>query len=559
MKRSLLVALCATSVIYAGSFETWDAAKIFEDFYLNYQIHTGLGNGLETEGYWYSYNDNNNSGSSVIVWPVSTDLFYSNQSLDPVIEECKGLAGTAILSKESYEHDPYVGVGFNVVGETSETNPAPDIGDASAWGGLCVTYMSDTDIALELGLGETVDSTINYANPTVTLPAAKAPNILSPNGKYGNKVVVNWSDFKQPSWYDGAVKIDGETAAKQLAAVHFKIQAEPGEYNFNICAIGPKDGTCPEKCGKSTSAGPFITWNGADEYANDQVQTGLGNETETSGFWFSYGDDGDGGVSAVRWDTYTDPEPPHVLEPIVLECKGICGTAQLRKGILTYTPFIGLGFSVVGQISYEDFSYATGDASSWGGLCVTYTSDADIQLELGLGKATDSTINYANPAVNLPASKTSNRMVFSWSDFKQPSSYDGAVKIEGEAAAKQLAMVKFKIQAEDGDYRFNICAVGPKDGTCPEQCGTPSAGIQIAHGTSAVKAFLNGRTLGFTGIKSTATVEVLNSLGQVVMKGAINNAINNAATLNLTSLNAGIYMVRVSGKNVNFAKKIVLR
>jgi hypothetical protein len=70
---------------------------------------------------------------------------------------------------------------------------------------------------------------------------------------------------------------------------------------------------------------------------------------------------------------------------------------------------------------------------------------------------------------------------------------------------------------------------------------------------------LNGRTLGFTGIKSTATVEVLNSLGQVVMKGSINNATNNAATLNLTALNAGIYMVRVSGKNVNFAKKIVLR
>ena len=82
-----------------------------------------------------------------------------------------------------------------------------------------------------------------------------------------------------------------------------------------------------------------------------------------------------------------------------------------------------------------------------------------------------------------------------------------------------------------------------------------STRIQIARGTSAVKAILNGRTLGFTGIKSTATAEVMNSLGQVVMKGAINNA----ATLNLTSLNAGIYIVRVSGKNVNFAKKIVLR
>jgi hypothetical protein len=339
MKRSLLVALCAASVVYAGSFKTWDVAKIFEEFYLDFQIHTGLGNGLETEGYWYSYKDNNISGSSVIVWPVSTDLFYSNESLDPVIEECKGLAGTAILSKESYEHDPYVGVGFNVVGETSDTNPAPDIGDASAWGGLCVTYMSDTDIALELGLGETVDSTINYANPAITLPAAKAPNILSPNGKYGNKVVVNWSDFKQPSWYDGAVKIDGETAAKQLAAVHFKIQAEPGDYEFRICAVGPKDGTCPEKCG-------------------------------------------------------------------------------------------------------------------------------------------------------IP---------------------------------------------------------------------TPPDDIKVTRRTSTVSAVLNGHTLGFTGIKSAATVEVMNSLGQVVMKDAINNATNNDAKLNLATLNAGIYMVRVSGKNVNFAKKIVLK
>ena len=337
MKRFLLAALCATSVICAGSFETWDAAKIFEEFLPNFQIHTGLGNGLETEGYWYSYKDNNISGSSVIVWPVSTDLFYSNESLDPVIMECKGLAGTAILSKGSYEHDPYVAVGFNVVGETSDTNPAPDIGDASAWGGLCVTYMSDTDIALELGLGETVDSTINYANPAVTLPAAKATDYFSPNGKDGNKVVVNWSDFKQPSWYDGAVKIDGETAAKQLAAIHFKIQAEPGEYQFNICAIGPKDGTCPENCGMSSTR------------------------------------------------------------------------------------------------------------------------------------------------------------------------------------------------------------------------------IQIARGTSAVKAILNGRTLGFTGIKASATVEVMNSLGQVVMKGAINNAMNNAKTLDLAPLKAGTYMVRVSGKNVHFAKKIVLR
>ena len=262
----------------------------------------------------------------------------------------------------------------------------------------------------------------------------------------------------------------------------------------------------------------------------------------------------------VHWDMPLNPEYPYTLDPIIYECKGICGTAMLNKWNLTYTPFVGLAFSVVGQLSEKDWTLVTGDASSWGGLCVTYTSDTDISLELGLGEVTDSIISYANPAVPLPASKTSNRMVFSWSDFKQPSSYNGAVKFDGETAAKQLATVKFKIQAEDGDYRFNICAVGPKDGTCPEQCGTPSsASIRVARGTSAVNAVLNSRMLGFTGIKSAATVEVMNTLGQVVMKNAINNASDNAATLNLASLDAGIYMVRVSGKNVNFAKKIVLR
>ena len=309
----------------------------------------------------------------------------------------------------------------------------------------------------------------------------------------------------------------------------------------------------------ATFAGPFITWNGADENTYAQVETGLRNEW--GGFWFTYGDDGDGGASTIRWDV--EPSPMYSIDwlsPIVAECKGLCGTAMLSKGTLTYTPFMGLGFSVVGQISEKDQTLATGDASSWGGLCVTYTSDTDIALELGLGEVIDSTINYANPAVSLPASKTSNRMVFSWSDFKQPSSYDGAVKFDGDAAAKQLAIVRFKMQAEDGNYHFNICAIGPKDGTCPEQCGTPSsASIRVTRGTSTVNAILNGRTLGFTGIKATATVEVMNTLGQVVMMGFINSTIANAATINLASLDAGIYMVRVNGKNVNFAKKIVLR
>ena len=308
------------------------------------------------------------------------------------------------------------------------------------------------------------------------------------------------------------------------------------------------------------AAGTFETWNGAKVYgdanSSPQIHTGLGNGLETEGYWYSYNDNNNSGLSKIIWPVPIDPiYAEQSLEPVIYECKGFCGTAILDKGSYEYDPFVGVGFNVVGQISETDQNPATGNAFSWGGLCVTYTSDTDIALELGLGNDVDSTINYANPTVKLPASKTGNKVVASWSDFKQPSWYDGAVKFDGETAAKQLAGVHFKIQAEPGEYKFNICAVGPKDGTCPEKCGLSSAGIQIARGTSAVKAILNGRSLGFTGIKSTATIEILNSLGQVVMKGAIGYT----ATLNLASLGAGFYMVRVSGKNVNFVKKIVLR
>ena len=69
-------------------------------------------------------------------------------------------------------------------------------------------------------------------------------------------------------------------------------------------------------------------------------------------------------------------------------------------------------------------------------------------------------------------------------------------------------------------------------------------------------AVLNGRTLAFTGIKSTATAEILNSLGQVVAKGSIEG---NATTFNLSHLDAGIYLVRVVGKSTNFTNKIMLK
>jgi len=50
-------------------------------------------------------------------------------------------------------------------------------------------------------------------------------------------------------------------------------------------------------------------------------------------------------------------------------------------------------------------------------------------------------------------------------------------------------------------------------------------------------------------------VEVKNILGQVVAKASVGKN----STLDLSSLDIGVYMVQVAGKSVNFVDKIVLK
>ena len=296
-------------------------------------------------------------------------------------------------------------------------------------------------------------------------------------------------------------------------------------------------------------AGPFQTWIGTDGFP--QVSTGLGNDTETYGYWFGYDDNGDGGKSEIVWGgPLGNDDDSRALDRVILACNGICGDAALDKGTLTYEPFIGVGFNIVGETSANDNTPLAADASALGGICITYTAETAAHLELGLGDEVDQTIKFANPAATLPKSSAGTKKVILWEDFKQPSWYTGDVKIDGPTAAKQLVALKIKIQAPTGKYKFNIAAIGPSDGSCPE-----TVALKPVRGSSAVNAVLSGRTLGFSGV-TAATAEILNLQGQVVLKGAVNKS---SSTLDLSSLDAGVYMVRVVGKSVNFVKKIELK
>lgn len=194
---------------------------------ISYLVETGLDNGTETSGYWFA----NHSRDSYIEWPVATDErpgFSCDDFLDPIIDECSGVCGTFKLDA-SDESKPFVAVGFNVAGvESDACTGEVDVADASAWGGLCISYTADVDAMLELSMGEARDSALaGFDLPYVSLPKSET----------ADETCFTWDRFKQGGW--GTGKISGAEAAKTLAAIRFKIQGEDGSTGrFNVKSIG---------------------------------------------------------------------------------------------------------------------------------------------------------------------------------------------------------------------------------------------------------------------------------------------------------------------------------
>ena len=194
-------------------------------------IETGLDNGTETSGYWYTFEDTFDGGLSYIDWPAPLGNEYDDKAMDPVMEVCGGICGTAHLEAGTLEYKPFVGVAFNIAGTTSYSSDYladADLADASAWGGICITYTSDLPATLELGFGAYKDVLLEYDNPFVTLAKASVPD----------ERCFEWSAFKQAGWGRGD-KITGEEAGAELATIKFKIQAADGSVGqFNIMRIG---------------------------------------------------------------------------------------------------------------------------------------------------------------------------------------------------------------------------------------------------------------------------------------------------------------------------------
>lgn len=427
----------------------------------DYYVRTGKDAGTETSGYWFAYSDNDDGGKSKIVWPVPLGNEYASDAVDPVVDYLGAYGGTAVLGKGTLDYNPFVGVGFNIGGETFGGSIA--VVDVSSWGGICIAYSSEAPAVLEMGLGN-YDVLLGYDNPFVSL--AKTT---------GSSKCFAWSQFKQAGWGSGV--ISGTEAAGMLVSLKFKIQGADGtsaafqikslatyaQQNGSSSTVTTPTVTTPTVTPTNPSVVPTIpslsskrmSWTGSSgEY---RVDTGVDAGYETSGYWFHYDDSPDGGKSSITWpvplgNEYSDD----AKDPVIDYCGGLCGTFNLSRGTLDYNPFIGVGFMIAGD---DGSGYpVAADVSGWGGVCVAYTSDASISLELGLGDKIDASLGYDVPFVTLPKSVSGSSKCFTWSQFKQAGW--GTGKIYAADAATQLVYLKFKIQGASGTTgNFNITAV----------------------------------------------------------------------------------------------------
>ena len=406
---------------------------------------------------WYIFTDaDTDTGSTVVQVP----------EINPY-DVCLGKCGMAWFGQAvgNNGRDPYAGVGFDL-------DESGAIFDVSHWNGLCIAYQSTKPIRVEL---RPYDSEYYGHNiPSVTLPATES------EGEYRSEPIA-WSDFVQR--WSGGEELSGPEVATMLRGINIAFESDPYTSQFfNIYQIGSY-GQCineqativdltqfsnPHEVSSSSNGGenPAVQCANDDLWCGPQgiymVLTGLDAGDETSGYWFSYADDANGGKSKIDWPVERGNEySPDAFDPVIDYCGGICGTYTLDKGTLEYDPYVGVGFSIAG--TKDDSSEPVpADASGWGGVCVTYTADNAAYLILDLGTAKNTELADDKPRVAIPESSNLQERCFAWSEFEQAGwgVSRGGTTISGYKASKILVYLNFEIQASDGSTgNFKITRV----------------------------------------------------------------------------------------------------
>lgn len=186
----------------------------------NTRVKTGFDDGTNTYGYWFYYGD----ASSSFSWTYGgTPSTFVEKSVMPY----GGIKGKATLGEGE---DAYLGLGFNVAGETGKGV------DISSWNGLCVIYQSTAPFFLSL-VDASNGALTDYNDFKAALPKGNKAN----TAYLAN---IKWSDFYQEAGWGKVASITDVLSSVSQIAFKFKYVTSLTN-TFAIVAIG-KYGTCKQ-------------------------------------------------------------------------------------------------------------------------------------------------------------------------------------------------------------------------------------------------------------------------------------------------------------------------
>lgn len=409
-------------------------------------VNTGFDpDGKYRAGYWYSFGDGLEGGTSTVDWEVPIDVYPDEDYLEPVVAECGGLCGKMYLSKGT-RSEALAGIGFDVAGvsDLDAQVQVPKIADISDWGGLCVTYASDLDMHLEFGVDTVADAFVETLLP-------KSASLV--------EKCIQWSEIS-----------GGEAAAKKVRNIRFVMKNSVDTVaNFNIVAIGKysASGSCSVRLPSSSSnaavsSSSSVSGNSGKfedscnfEYGDDlwfgpqitaRVVTGLDDKSESSGYWFSIEDKSSAENSKVIWPDVPEEDVYGDHLDVIEYCSGICATIEFRNAY-----YAGVGFNIAGESHEGKLSVA--DASGWKGVCVTYASESDIDVVMNNKDSHDFYGLSLLPKYTFPKSTDVVTKCIGWGGFKS---------VDGEYGdPTTLTSLYFVINGEaNTKSRFNIIGLG---------------------------------------------------------------------------------------------------
>ena len=425
-------------------------------------VNTGLDPDDEySAGYWYNFGDSFKGGKSFIEFPINDDDQLNEwENIVRLIGECGGYCGAFVLDRGS-ANEAYAGFGFNVAGveDPMKSNPIDGVreGDISDWGGVCVTYAADQDVYLELEADSAalyevkLDKSIDFVEKCVTWNELNAVE----SSEHARSIRLKMKSTEKMTGHLTVSALGKYDANGACEIEGYAYVIPDGMRSFLAGTIVLRSSSSKQSASSSSSAnGDCIEpkevsemWNGF-AFPLTYVETGLDNGTETSGYWFSFGDgeSGNGKVvypSSLGIDYTTGDE-------LFDYCMGVCGSLEFSKD-----GYLGVGFHVAGVVDPMDDNslVAKANISSWGGLCVTYASESDLEVVLTYAQTSGFGDFSRMPKTTLPKSIELKTVCLDWKNY--------FMSVFSEVSTTHLTSILFAVQGNaNTKSRFNIRGLG---------------------------------------------------------------------------------------------------